>query len=242
MNLIVAGEGKKNVCGGSMSILWQLLPFTIIFSLLVQLIPVRINLFFQRENKNDFLTIRINTLFSLIRFNIEIPLLQQETPLDLTLEAEIKAGEDKLIREMKQEFSIHDINWDKVAAIIVYIRKNRKLLWFISRFYMRAITVDEFTLKIRGGTDDAAMTGMLAGLYWTVTGTITILVQRVLTCKQRPVFGLKPDFRPQPELACHLDTTVSFRLGHFTIAGFLFLINQNPRGVIELWKNIQSKG
>jgi len=230
------------VCGGFMKILWQLLPFMIVLYILVQLVPVRINLFFQRENNNDFLTIRVNTFFSLIRFNIAIPLLHQETPLDLTMEAELKAGEDELIREIKEKISVQDINWEKAAAIIKYIRKNRKLLWFISRFYIRAVTVDEFTLNIRGGADDAAVTGMLAGLYWTVTSTVSTLAQRWLTVKQRPVFGLKPDFSPQPELACRLNTTVSFRLGHFTIAGFLFLINQNPRGVIELWKNIRSRG
>jgi hypothetical protein len=225
-----------------MSILWQLLPFAIVFYLLVQLIPVRINLFFQRENKNDFLTIRVNTFFSLIRFNVEVPLFQQETPLHLTMEADVKAGEDELIRKTKQEISLLDINWKKVAALLTYIRKNRKLLWFISRFYWRAVTVEEFTLNIRGGTGDAAVTGMLVGLYWTAAGTVSTLARRWLTVKQRPAFGLKPDFRPQPELACRLDTTVSFRLGHFTVAGFLFLINQNPRGVIELWKNIRSRG
>ena len=225
-----------------MSLLWKLLPYAIVFCFLVQLIPVRINLFFQRKNKNDFLAIRVNTFFSLLRFNVEIPLLHQKSPLDLATEAEVKAGDDKLIKETKQEFSLANIKWKKLRALLKYVRENRKLISFIIRFNLRAVTLEKFTLNIQGGTGDAAVTGVCSGLYWTAAGTISVLAQRLLKVRNGLSFSLCPDYSSKPEFSCLLDTTVSFRLGHFTLAGLIFLINQNPRELIELWKNILYRG
>ena len=202
----------------------MIIPFSLTTMLLIQLIPVRINLFFDRENKNDFLNIRVSTLFSLIRFTVEVPILQQETPLDLTLEAELKAGQDKLVREEKEKVSFLDINWEKVKKFLDYVQNNKKILSFVARFQSRAMTVERLVLRVRAGVDDAALTGLLCGLYQTITATFTLFVQQKLRFKQQPVFTIAPDFSPQPVFAVKLDAVVRLCIGHFTVSGLLILV------------------
>lgn len=209
-----------------MDLLWKLFPVYFVLLFIIQLVPVRINLFFVRENKNDFISIRVNTFFSLIRFNVEIPVLQQKTPLDLTLEAELKAGQDATVHEETTEVSALDINWAKVQEYLDYVRKNRRTLWFMLRFFSRAMTVEKLALKVRAGLDDAAVTGLITGLYWTLAGAFTALAQQWLTLKEQPVFSVTPDFSPNPAFAIRFDTTVSFRIGHFTVGGYLFLMTK----------------
>lgn len=209
-----------------MDLLWKLFPVYFVLLLMIQLVPVRINIFFIRKNKNDFFSIRVNTFFSLIRFNVEIPVLQQQTPLDLTLAAEVKAGQDATVHEETKEVSLLDINWAKVQEVLDYVRKNRRALWFMLRFFSRAMTVERLVLKVHAGMDDAAVTGLITGLYWTLVGTFTTLAQQWLTLKEQPVIGVTPDFSPNPMFAVRFDTTISFRIGHFTIGGFLFLVTK----------------
>ena len=209
-----------------MNLFFTLFPFYLVVLLLIQLVPVRINLFFVRENKNDFMTIRVNTFFSLIRFNVEIPVFEQETPFDLTMEAEFKAGQDELLREEEKKLSVLDIDWDKVRQYVEYFRKNRRMLWFIFRFYIRAMTVEKLMLRIRAGMDDAALTGLVTGFYWTVTGLFSAMAQQWLRLKEQPVFTISPDFSPEPVFAAKFDSVVSFRIGHFTLGGLLFLVTK----------------
>jgi hypothetical protein len=204
--------------------LLQLLPYYIVLLLLIQLVPVRINLFFIREAKNDFLTIRVNTFFSLLRFSVEVPIIEQKTPLDVTVEAELEAGNHMHMMDEKMGLSVFDINWDKVQKVLNYVKKNRPLLTFISRFYIRAMTVEKLVLKVRAGVDDAALTGLLSGLYWTLTGTFTALARRWLQIKEEPVFAISSDYSPDPVFAVKLDAVVGLRIGHFTVGSFLFLI------------------
>ena len=79
------------------------LPFSLALILLIQTMPVRINLFLVRENKDDFIALGVSTFFSLLRFKVEIPVLKQETPLDLALETKIKTR-DKLLRSEGENF------------------------------------------------------------------------------------------------------------------------------------------
>lgn len=209
-----------------MDLLWKLFPLYVIVLLLIQLVPVRINLFFNRDNKDDFITIRVNTFFSLIRFTVEVPVLKQNTPLDLTVEAEVKAGQDTFIADEKEKVSALDLEWEKIREYLAYIQNNRQTLWFVFRFLTRAITVEKLVLRVRSGLDDAAMTGVLSGLYWIVTGWLTAMAQQWLRLKEKPVFSISSDFSPQPVFAARFDSVVSFRIGHVTVVGILLLFTK----------------
>lgn len=206
-----------------MDLLWQLFPGYIALFLLIQLVPVRINIFFIRDDKDEFMAIRVNTFFSLIRFAAEVPVVRQKKPLEFTLDAELKAGQDELIRQEKETVSLLDLEWEKLRELIVYLHKNGKVLRFLLRFFSRAITVEKLTLRLRTGMDDAALTGIFAGLYWIFTGWFTVKVRQWFSFKAEPVFAISPDFRPQPVFAAKFDTVFSLRMGHLIIGGSLLL-------------------
>ncbi|MCR3922885.1 MAG: DUF2953 domain-containing protein [Firmicutes bacterium] len=212
-----------------MKLFLTMIPFYFAIMLLIQLVPVRINLFFVRENKNDFMNIRVNTFFSLLRFNVEVPFIQQATPFDVTLEAELKAGQDKLVKEEKEKFSVFDLDWDKVQRVLVWVQQNKRLLWYITKFYTRAMTVEKVVLRVRAGMEDAALTGTMTGVFWTAAGMIVQIAQQRLHFKEPPTISFNPDFSPQPVFAARFDSVVSFRIGHFII-GSLLLLSTKIRG------------
>ncbi|MBS4007964.1 MAG: hypothetical protein KGZ45_06010 [Clostridium sp.] len=212
-----------------MELLWQLLPGYIALFLLVLLLPVRINIFFVWDDKDEFMTIRVSTLFSLIRFAVEVPAVKQKKALEFTLDAELKAGQDELIRQERETVSLLDLKWEKVRGLIVYLQENSKMLRFLLRFFSRAVTVEKFFLLVRAGMSDAAQTGFLAGLYWISSGWLKVKAKQWFSCKSEPVFVINPDFCAQPVFAGKFDTVFSLRIGHFVIGGSLLLLT-NFRG------------
>ena len=216
-----------------------LLPFYFSAMLLLQLMPVRINLFFVRDNKDDFLNFRVNTFFSLLRFNVEVPLLQQETPFDLTMEAELKAGEDKFIGEKKAKFSVFALDYEKIRLFITWVRDNKGMLQYISNFYSKAMTVEKLNLRISAGFPDAALTGLIAGLFWSAVGTIVPVLQRRLRFAEQPRFAFQPDFNTQAVSKIYFDAVVSFRLGHLMLGSLMFMSTILRGGKDLLCRNIQ---
>ncbi|NLN07393.1 MAG: DUF2953 domain-containing protein [Firmicutes bacterium] len=206
-----------------MRLLFFLFPFYACIMLLVQLVPVRINLFFVWENKDDFLALRVNTFFSLLRFSMEIPLVQQEPPHSLTMEAELKAGEDKLVRERKESFSLFDIDWRKVRAHLSWLHRNRKILARIMHFYTRSMTVESFACRLSCGTGDAALTGLVVGSIWAFAGSMLALLQHRLHFAVPPKLAVQPLYT-RTGVDLHLDTVVSFRIGHITAGVLMFLL------------------
>ncbi|HZK25402.1 MAG TPA: DUF2953 domain-containing protein [Oscillospiraceae bacterium] len=200
-----------------------LLPLYLSGMLLLQLIPVRINLFFVRDNKDDFLNIRVNTFFSLLRFNVEVPLIQQDTPFDVTLEAELKAGEDKLVGEKKEKISVFDLDYEKVKLYVAWIKDNKDMLSYLSNFYRQAMTIEKFVLRVHVGLNDAALTGLLTGLFWSVAVIFVPALQKRLRFKERPVLAFKPDFSPQTVAKVYFDAVVKLRIGHFMLGSLLFM-------------------
>lgn len=205
-----------------MALFWQLLPLFLAVWLLTLLIPVRINLVLLRENKDDFLTVSVETFYSLLRLKLEVPVLRQDNVLDLELEAELKTGEGRLLREEEKRISVLDV-LEQVRKIFAYLLRHRRQFWFMARLLARAVTVEKFSLHIAGGTRDAALTGVMSGLYWTVTGTLAALAGRWLKLRSRPQFYMAPDFGQQPAVAICADTTVSLYIGHFVLLGVMLL-------------------
>jgi len=205
-----------------MALFWQLLPFFLVGWLLTLLIPVRINLVFQRQNNDDFLALRVDTFYSLLRLRLEVPVLKRENILDLGLQAELKTGADRLLREEEKRIPGPDL-LEQVREIIAYLLCHKRQFWFMARLLARAVTVEKFSLHVAGGASDAALTGVLAGLYWTLVGTLAAQAGRWLKLRDSPYFSLAPDFGQQPASMIRADTTVSFYIGHFVLLGVILL-------------------
>lgn len=225
-----------------MELLWQLFPFYLAFCLLVLLVPVRINLLFLRENRDDHLVIKVKTFFPPARFQVEVPLLKQETPLDLNLEVEVRAGEDEPVWEKKKRVSAFDLDLEKLHWILSVYCNNRRLLLFAWRFISRAVTVEKFHLRFSSGTSDAALTGLLFGVGWTVAGSVDALLRKRLRFREPPQIDLRPDFSLAPLLKARLEAAISCRAGHFLLAGLLMLVATVRGGEKRLWKTILSRG
>ncbi len=224
-----------------MALLWQLSPFFLAVWLLILLVPVRINLFFLREDKDDHLVIRINTFFSAVRILVEVPLLKQETPLDVTLEAEVKAGGDGLVEEKKKKFTVFDLNLEKLQWLLWVYQNNRRLVMYAIRFMTQALTVERFHFSFSGGLNDAALTGLLFGAGWTVAANLLALAQKKVHFRERPQVDLRPDFRQAPGQYTRFDTVISCRVGHFLLAGLLLIAAIIRGGEKRRWTTILSR-
>ena len=209
-----------------------LLPFYFSAMLLLQLMPVRINLFFVWDNKAEYFNFSVTTFLSLLRFNVEVP-------YDLTMEAELKAGEDKFIGEKKAKFSVFALDYEKIRLFITWVRDNKGMMQYISNFYSKAMTVEKLNLRISAGFPDAALTGLIAGLFWSAVGTIVPVLQKRLRFAEQPRFAFQPDFNTQAVSKIYFDAVVSFRLGHLMLGSLMFMSTILRGGKDLLCRNIQ---
>ncbi|NLM52583.1 MAG: DUF2953 domain-containing protein [Firmicutes bacterium] len=201
------------------------LPFSLVLVLLIQLIPVRINLFFVRENKDDYFSLGLSTFFSLLRYKMEVPVIKQETPLDLTMETEIKSR-GKLMREQQRKFSLRDLEWQKIKAQIDWFKKNKQILSLLFNFLRRATVVEKLNLDLCFSLEDAFLTGMAAGLIWSFAGILAVPAQKCLRLKNQPQLSVMPDFSGKMDLKLRLEADLSLRLGHLTVGGLLFFLTK----------------
>ncbi|NLM46577.1 MAG: DUF2953 domain-containing protein [Firmicutes bacterium] len=212
-----------------MKLVFLLFPVYACVVLLVLLVPVRINLFFVRENKDDFLALRVNTFFSLLRFSVEIPLLRRESPFSLTMEAELKTGEEKLLRERKESLSLLSVEWRKMRAHLRRLYSSRKVLTKILSFIARTVAVEKFVCRLACGTGDAALTGLAVGSFWAFAGSMLALLQQYLRFATKPELTFRPLYT-RAGVDLYLDAEMSFRIGHLALAALMFLFTKSRGG------------
>ena len=189
---------------------------------LLQLIPIRINLLFVRENKDDFFTVRISTLFSLLRLSFDVPVIRRKSAAEVYLEAEMKAGDRFLLKKSREVLSLFAVKLQAMRRFLLFLQK-KKILSFLLKIFLNTVRIEKLAVHIRISTGDAALTGIACGLFWSTAGTVAAFLQRYLRLQKRPVLSIKPDFGSRKAFALRVDTLVKMRIFHITAGGLLLL-------------------
>ena len=162
-----------------------------------------------------------------IHYKLEMPVInlrQKFSGIKVAARAEMETGgaDSRELVGKHKKFTI-----ESIEEAISKFRQWRPFLESIREdvaYFVRHIQINRFHWSSRIGAPDAAATGMLAGLAWTLMGGITTCVYRQAAPEwDRPVLAVEPDFRKQG-LSTSLDCIFKIRVGNIMVTGIKILI------------------
>ncbi|HEX3031636.1 MAG TPA: DUF2953 domain-containing protein [Bacillota bacterium] len=192
---------------------------TLLFLLLLILIPIKTDLHFHRQDGKDKCTIRIS-FGGLFHSNIQLLQAQQSRkwwqPL-IHWVVRTKIGEFRA----KEEKTLDPTEWSLDLIRLVLrkgIRVSRTLLPALHKIIAKT-EIRHLSWRTTFGTGDAASTGVLAGVAWSLKGSLVgWLLHQVKKVKTSPQLKVIPQFSTSVfSLEFHCIFVV--RAGHIIVAG-----------------------
>ncbi len=205
-----------------------------LFSFFLYRTKVKIYLAYRRNADDDLLCVDVYLLRKMLLYHMEVPVIrvvERESLPWLETEIETEKGdvethakrEKVFVRNTMDIYLHHPAKWREIVSEFRYY--TRLYNKFMSKV-LDGIICEHFSWKTRFGSADAAVTGLLVGVFWAAKHMILSRLTRKMVFIKRPNIRVVPDFKKagfQAEFECIL----SIRLGN-VINATLSLI-QIPR-------------
>ncbi|MCD8501904.1 MAG: DUF2953 domain-containing protein [Bacillaceae bacterium] len=206
---------------------WWLMIIVLTLLMAVPFLRLKINLSYLHDKDNDDLKIKVTTLFGLLKFRFEVPLIaiDKESP-SIVIKEEHHSGLGD--SENTSKVTAKDVTKgiEKVKDFLEHIVGFHK----IGKNFLKKVKVHHFSWNTVLGIGDAAHTAVLTGVVWGLKGTILGIISNYMLLKVRPEIHVQPHFQlvtSHTELTCMF----SFRLGNAILAALQ---------VIKHWKSSQN--
>jgi hypothetical protein len=167
---------------------------------------------------DDHIIIKFLAWFGIIRYTIKIPLIKidKESPGIVVKHEEIAGNQTEKSNKGKNKFTPKDIllSIEDTTKIIQHVVNIHKIVQqFLSR-----VSISKFNWNTTLGIGDAAQTGLIVGLGWTLKGTLIGVVSQYMQLKVHPTISITPSFQI-PISETKLSCIFHFRIGHAILAG-----------------------
>lgn len=189
--------------------------FLLIFVLSVM--KLSITIFFQHAQDDDEWKITFRTLFGIIRYTINIPLVKIETESPGIVvdhkETVKNISESKPKRSKYTPKEMIDI-FQKVKEFAQHVIRLNEII----KKFLRHISITKLEWQTKIGTGDAAATGMIVGLGWSLKYSLVALLSKYMKLKTAPCLMITPSFHEaisETKFVC----MIHFRIGHAMLAG-----------------------
>jgi hypothetical protein len=202
-------------------ILILLLLFLFIFLILFTRLTVILDL--QHVGDNDHIKIKFRAWFGIIKYTITVPLIKVDDEANLIVKQEQKAGDESSdskgkkskakITPEEEVKALHDVK--EILQHIVGLHK-------IVRRFLKKVKVRGFEWHSQIGIGDAAKTGILTGLAWSIKGGVVGLISQYMQLKATPVITITPEFNVYCSRT-KLECMIQFRIGQAMFAGIQFI-------------------
>lgn len=200
---------------------WGLLLGLLVVIVILLWVPVRVEVHYKREGKDDRLHLGVRALFGIVRFGYDIPVVAL---MERTGKIALKKDSAKAMPAQKQGWV--QITVEKIDKAIRSLNDIRNKIGKYKRALRRlskSFHLEEATWQTVFGTGDAAQTGWLTGLAWAFKGVVNGVVYRNVTVKQRILYRVQPHFQAKgfrTELTC----IIRFWPGKTMTAGLTLVI------------------
>jgi hypothetical protein len=199
--------------------MWLLYVLLFIILLLITLaisnLKVKIDLMHKADDDHLKVTLR---LWRFIRYTMDIPLIQvDEDDGSVVVKQKQYAGEQKDTSSAEKQKKVTP------NEMVGKMKKMRTLINRVVGFheivkkFVRHITIHQLNWKSSFGTGDAAHTGVLTGVIWSLKGSIVGLLSHYMQLKAKPQLEVVPQFQ-KLHSETHLMCMISFRIGHAMVA------------------------
>jgi hypothetical protein len=219
---------NERLKGCELELKWVLLALVIIFLLIILILVTKLHITLDiniaQDNK---LTIKFRAWFGLIRYTVTIPFLKVDLKSkELIVQQETNAGSEespgKKVSEKTYSFKYILQKLQDMKELLEHVVQLNKII----KRLLRRMTVTKFTWHTNFGLGDAAMTGMMTGVGWSVKGCIAGMISRNMKLITVPDITIIPSFQQscfQTRLVC----MIHFRIGYAILTGM---------SIVKHWK------
>jgi hypothetical protein len=189
--------------------------FLLVFVL--SMMKLSITIFFQHAQDDDKWKITFRTLFGIIRYTIHIPLAKIETESPGIVvdhkETVKNISESKPKRSKYTPKEMID-SFQKTKEFAQHVIRLNEII----KKFLRHISITKLEWQTKIGTGDAAATGMIVGLGWSLKYSLVALLSKYMKLKTAPCLMITPSFHEavsETKFVC----MIHFRIGHAMLAG-----------------------
>jgi len=207
-----------------MNLFWIILILIILFIILFLIFITKLTVILdlQHIGDDDHFKIKLRA-WRFIQYTINIPLVKIDDEANIILKQEQKPGTEESKRNVKETQkkitpeeevkALHDVK--EFLQHIIGLHK-------IVRRFLKKIKVKELEWHSQIGIGDAAHTGMLSGVAWSIKGSVVGLIGSYMQLQTTPAMTISPAFNvycSRTKFKC----MIQFRIGHAIFAGIQFI-------------------
>ncbi|MGD9678070.1 MAG: DUF2953 domain-containing protein [Vulcanibacillus sp.] len=197
-----------------MSWYWYVLTGLIVILLVLMFSEIKIKIFFNREQKNDYFKIDLWFLY-VIHLKKEFPLIELDNLSEgIKYTSKTNLNNSKVSENKKNRITISKIEdmYHNFIEIIKHIRNFNKSV----KDFVKHLHVDNYKWETIIGTGDASLTGVLNGVLWGIKSFIIGWISSNTILEQCPVLKVKPEYNDKI-FHSRFECILRFRVGYFII-------------------------
>lgn len=199
---------------------------------------IYIDLRYYRNESDDFIAVNVYLSKKVILYSMKVPvvdLIKNDELLWLSSEIKTIDGTAKAETniEREQRFINNTIKmyffhprrlWRAFKSVKFYAKLYRRIVCRL----VNSLTCERLNWKTTFGSDDAAVTGLMAGALWTAKGTLVTILRRRFSFIAPPEISVIPVFG-QNHFQVDFQCIFSLRLGKI-ISATTILVNLSGKG------------
>lgn len=172
----------------------------ICYLLLISKIYIEVQ--YKRSSENDYILVNVSALRRLIVYKMEVPIIKISENKDIFwLESAIKAVHSQEKNHPKKEERVMKKTTELFRNHPRKLRHVMKEFHYYTRLYcktieklLKLVVCEKICWKTRFGSEDAAITGTIAGLLWTGKALLMSRLKRRIFLIGEPDIAVKPIF------------------------------------------------
>ncbi|MCA1032349.1 DUF2953 domain-containing protein [Bacillus timonensis] len=199
---------------------WFIIIILILFliCLLIIFTKLHVKIFIRHAQDNDHIKVKFKAWFGLIKYTIDVPLVKvdDDSPSIVIQEQTSTGRKSEAGSQKTKQFTALEIirSLEDTKTVLQHVVG----LHAIIRKFLLRVTITKFEWHSILGIGDAASTGILTGLGWSIKGGILGIVGSHMILKTNPDITITPSFQ-QPFSQTNFVCMIHFRIGNAMLAG-----------------------
>ena len=190
---------------------------------MLSLLKIRVKIDYRHDKKTDRLTIYVSTVAGLIRFKRTFSILEFDVDdRNVRIEETTTHSFSEKQNQKKRQITQDQLKSGQQKG--QRLKTNIVGLYQIITAFLSHVHCERLTWHSIVGTGDAAETGVLTGLLWSLKSVILGWGSQFVNMKTPSNFLVTPDFN-HLRLETHFTCILKFRLGHDIFAGVRILVH-----------------
>lgn len=179
----------------------------------------------KRDESNDYIGVEVYIMRRLLLYSMQVPIINMTREKEsLWVESKIKTGKNQdkthTVREqkfIKENLKFYITHPRKLKQIIKQLRYYTRIYYRVMDNIVKSLQCEKLCWKTSYGSEDAAVTGSMVGILWTVKALLLTNLQKKVIFKTKPLIHVNPIFG-HTQLKVDFQCIFSIRLGNVITA------------------------